>query len=82
MDKEFPKDKAKSDNERMDSYPVINFCPSYFAMRTFAQAVNENKAKEITVKYNLEYYNSNIGTASPSLKTSWLTRQKPWFFTS
>lgn len=55
-----------TDEERLKSSPVITFCPSYFGMRDFAKVVNDNKNMEITEKYNLEYYHSNIGTvASP-----------------
>lgn len=47
------------------SYPVINICPAYFNTRDFAKAVEDNKNVKITEKFNLEYYQSNIGMPAP-----------------
>jgi hypothetical protein len=53
--------KPASDHERDTSTPVMNLCPSFFKMDTFTEKIAQNKNKEISQKYNLEYYFVNRG---------------------
>lgn len=60
--------KPESDHERDTSTPVINFCPRWFKMGTLAEKIAENKNKENSQKYNLDYYVNNRGLCCFTLR--------------
>ncbi|KAH8707178.1 hypothetical protein GQ44DRAFT_777468 [Phaeosphaeriaceae sp. PMI808] len=41
-------------HEHDTSTPVINFCPGFFRMNTFAEKVQQNENAEIAQKYNVD----------------------------
>jgi hypothetical protein len=64
----------EDDHHRRDtSTPTITFCPTFFRLQSLAEQIRKHKnEKDITVKYNLEYYISRGTLTFPFESTACL----------